>query len=360
MCPNGPIDNTNSESTTNHADSDAFVRKLSGFQNVIPQFDGLSSITPQFFLENVEQITNLSKCTPDEKLLVLRSRIRGDALTNVINSPDLNQEKNYDNFKKKFLSYFDTEYSLGAKQRHFANCKMFPQELVKNYSAKVCIATQNFFNNPDLTNASIKALFEQTKLAKFIEGLLPTYKQAILLKEPKTYQEAVDFVQRLQGNEIALTDYSTENSVNNIQAQSFNQEIKNAIDAHASSTREMINSLTKEIENLKVNSRKYPTHTNNSFPSQNVPQRQNYTFRNSDRRISGSPHDNRRFTPQPRTQCNICHRENHSTRDCYYNTFNSRSPKGRSFPTRRGNFRSFSNPHRNSSANYIQNRRSEN
>lgn len=47
----------------------------------------------------------------------------------IINSPDLNQEKNYNTFKDKFLAYFETKYSLGARQRQFSDCRMILEEL---------------------------------------------------------------------------------------------------------------------------------------------------------------------------------------------------------------------------------------
>lgn len=72
---------------------------------------------------------------------------------------------------------------------------MTNKELVKTYTARVAIAMQYFFENPDLTNAQVKALFEKNKLAKFIEGLLETYKQSVILKDPKSFDQAVIFVQ---------------------------------------------------------------------------------------------------------------------------------------------------------------------
>lgn len=321
MCPTGG----------NNNDSDAFIRKLAGFQTVIPQFDNLSSITPKFFVDHVENITKLAKCSKDEQLMIMKSRIRGDALTNVINSPDLNNETDYDAFKKKFLAFFDTQYSLSARQKQFSNCKMLPSEQVKTYAAKVGLATENFFNAPDLTNDSVKAIFEQTKLAKFIEGLLPAYKQSVILKDPKTFQSAVDFVQLLQSNEISATDSHVEQTVNNISAKTNNNEIKNILEAHALNTQEMINTLSKEVEQLKLQTQ------------QNAPQAyNNYSFRPYQRRGTGYSRytQNRNFMQRSIPTCRICHKS-HFTSDCFNN------------PANRGNFRGRNNSlRRNGRASY--------
>lgn len=315
MCPTGANNNEN----------DAFIRKLAGFQTVIPQFDNLSSITPKYFVDNVENITKLSNCSKDEQLIIMKSRIRGDALTNIINSPDLNNETNYDEFKRKFLAFFDTQYSLSARQKQFSNCKMLPGEQVKTYAAKVGLATENFFNAPDLTNDSVKTIFEQTKLAKFIEGLLPAYKQSVILKDPKTFQSAVEFVQLLQSNEISTTDSHTEQVVNNISTKTNNNDIKNILEAHALNTQEMINTLSKEVEQLKLQTQ------------QNSPQAyNNYSFRPSQRRGTGYGNgysrytQNRNFSQRNIPTCRIC-QKSHFTSDCFNN------------PAKRGNFRGRNN-----------------
>lgn len=48
--------------------------------------------------------------------------------------------------------------------------------------------------------ADVKALFQQTKMSKFLEGLLPAFKQQTLMKDPQIFQEALHFVELLQSN----------------------------------------------------------------------------------------------------------------------------------------------------------------
>lgn len=321
----------------NKEDSEALIRKIAGFQNVIPQFDNLSSITPKFFVENLENITELAKCTKPEKLLIMRSRIRGDALTNIIHSPDLNSEKDYDEFKKKFLSYFDTQYSLSARQKQFSNCKMLPNEQVKTYAAKVSLATENFFNSPDLTNDAIKTIFEQTKLAKFIDGLHGTFKQSVILKDPKTFQNAVDFAQLLQSNEINAVDSPVEQIVNNMSTTTNNSEIKNILEAHALNTQEMINALSKEVESLKLQTRQDPPRAYT-----------NYSARPSFQRGSAYPRytQNRNFTQRNVPTCRICHKS-HFTSDCFYNPANRDNFRGRNNGYRRNDRASYSSHNNN-------------
>lgn len=294
----------------NNNESEAFVRKLAGFQSVLPQYDGLSAISPTYFVENVETVTELAKCSDQEKLLILRSRIRGDALTSVITSPDLNDEKDYSEFKKKFLSFFDTQYSLGARQKQFSNCVMNPNESVKMYSARVSVATLRFFNSPDLSNPGIKSIFEQTKLAKFIDGLPSCYKNAVILKDPKSFQDAVSFVQTLQSNEISHDEILNTQLTNNISVSADNSEIKSILEAHASHTTQLINNLAKDVENLKLQTQN-PKRAYDAGPFTNNTRRGTEFSRFRRNRSSFS---------NSNPTCRICNRSSHFTSDCYYNT----------------------------------------
>lgn len=310
--------------------TDAIIRKLAGFQTLIPQYDNITAITPKFFIDNVEQITTLANCTNEEKLLVMKSRIRGDALTNIINSPDLNQERDLEEFKKKFLAYFDTHYSLGARQRQFSNCKMLPREPVKVYAAKVSLATQHFFDTPDLTNDGVKGIFEQSKLAKFIEGLLPCYKQSLILKDPKTFDEAVNFVQMLQANEISSFDTEPNPSVNNINTNAVTDQIKTFIEAHAAHTQEIVNSLTKDVESLKLQSQQHSRQPRVEYARPSFKQTSGYN--------NNYMRQNRHFTHRNSLSCNFC-QKSHRSVDCYYNPANKSNYRGRFQRIGRGAFR---------------------
>lgn len=96
------------------------LQKLAGLQNIVPSFDNVSEMTPKYFIESFEALTNILNCSDEEKLLILKSRIKGEALSHLINSPDLHSENNYEAFKRKFLAYFDTKVSLATKQQIFS------------------------------------------------------------------------------------------------------------------------------------------------------------------------------------------------------------------------------------------------
>lgn len=100
--------------------------------------------------------------------------------------------------------------------------------------------------------------------------------------------------------------------------ESVSNEIKDIIDAHANTTREMINTLTKEVENLKINSQRYKPQTNYS-----------HSFRNFSKRGVASPSFNRNFTRRDSPRCSICLRNNHYNYECFHNPSNARNSRGK-------------------------------
>ena len=291
------------------------LRKLAGLQNIIPQFDNNSAVTPKFFLDSCDSITTLANCQPPEKLIILKSRIRGDALSQLINSPDLSQETDYEEFKNKFLAYFDSKISLATRQQQFANCRMQPGESVKIYAARISLVTQKFFNNPDLKNKEVKALFEQSKLSKFLEGLLPEFRHAALMKDPQSFKEAVDFVELLQANNLAFPqqDMTIPSTVGNIKIS--NEDIKTLIETHALQTHNTVCALSKEIDNLKLSSKR-------NFSQNNTVASNTYENSYSPNRYVTVKY--RQFPP-----CTFCGKSNHLARYCYYNTNKPKSNHAR-------------------------------
>lgn len=198
---------------------------------------------------------------------------------------------------------------------------MQPREPVKVYGARIALATQQFFDNPDLSNEAVKTIFEQSKLAKFIDGLLPIYKQNLILKDPKNFEEAVSFIQILQANEISSLDNETDPTVNNINTSAVTDQLKNLIEKHALHTQEIVNSLTKEVENLKLQNRQQTQRPRVEYTR--PPFRQPQMYNNNRSRQTGYPvHRN---SPS----CSYCYKNSHETRQCYSNPSNRGNYRGR-------------------------------
>ena len=104
------------------------MSKLVASTSLIPVFDGESAVTAKYFLDTFNNLTDTIDTSDAEKLLILKSRIRGEALTQLINSEELSKETKWENFQKEFLRFFGTKTSLAARQQLFSNCKMNGRE----------------------------------------------------------------------------------------------------------------------------------------------------------------------------------------------------------------------------------------
>lgn len=258
------------------------LSKLTTFQTLIPAFDNSSAVTAKYFFSTIELLANPTDFSDEERLIIARSRLRGEALTHLINSASLSKETDYSIFKNKFIDYFEAKESRATSQIQFSTLKMYPSETIKQYANRVDIATEKFFGQIDINSAPVLQLFEQTKLSKFIEGVKDEYKAHILLKDPKTISEAVQFVEILESNSKILNPQSLNTFAPNEGV--FNQHLKN--------THELIASIAKDVEGLKL--QKF---------SQNLP-----------------------------TKCDICHKTNHTTKNCFYNSLtNNRQNPPRSY-----------------------------
>lgn len=309
---------------TDPVPNNALFSKLAGFQAILPIFDNNSVVTPKFFLDSVDHVTGLAQCTNDEKLLILQSKIRGDALSHFINSPDLAQEKDYARFKEKFLAFFENKLTLATRQQQFSNCHMKENEPAKVYASRVTDVTLKFFGNINSQNADVKSLVEQTKLSKFLDGLLPDFKKQVLMKDPQTFQEALNFLELLQANSIS----SNVTAINNIHTNALDspitgKDLLSILEAQSQKTNEMVASLTKQFEDFKTHTHniRHPQQQSQQH-SRNLPQVPRH---NSSRHFTNNIPPRQAYTPQRPVfptqrfrQCAFCHRTNHSTENCFF------------------------------------------
>lgn len=297
----------------------ANLSKLTSFQHIVPAFDNASAVTPKYFFDTIDNLTVGDEFCDNDRLIIAKSRLRGEALTHMINSHSLSNEKSYENFKKQLIDFFGKSVSQAVTQVQFSNLKMGPSESVKEYANRVANATAKFFGKADTSLEPIIAVLDQTKLSKFIEGLREDYKGQLIIKDPKNITEAIEFVELLEANAQFINPTSHAHVFNTLNTNTSNT----LLDTHIQATHELISSLTKKVEDLTLER-------------------------------------NRKTYTQPR-ECTICHKSNHTTRDCYYNYRNYTRPNYppqqqwnygyRSYPQRnmtpRPPFNNFSNSTRN-------------
>lgn len=270
------------------------MSKLAGFHNLIPIYDGESSVTVNYFINTFEKLADALQANPTEKLLIIKSKIRGLALSQLVNSVDLASETDYEVFKNKFIKFFGEETTLAGRQLVFSGCKMINSETIKQFGARVVNASISFLGTVDMSNVEIQKILDNAKLSKFLEGVLNKYKKHLMDKNFQTYEEAFNFLKIVEINEKLIN----EEAVSNISQSGPNLEA--LIATQSNQTHQSIAALTREVGELRLNAREVEN-------SRNIPY---YTQRNE----RGG-----------RSTCRHCGRNNHDTANCFFRNGESRA-----------------------------------
>lgn len=142
------------------------------------------------------------------RLIIAKSLIRGEPLSFLINSQSLSNEKKYTQFKTKFLEYFAQQENKAVTQYHFSNLKMFESETIRQFASRVDNCTDKFFGKVNFQAEEMSSVYERTRLAKLLEGVLDKYKIHLLTRDCKTIKEAIDFVELLETSNKLITTQS--------------------------------------------------------------------------------------------------------------------------------------------------------
>lgn len=330
MCPNGTLSNGGTGQTQGNGndfeDPEVLptLSKLSAVHNLISIFDSESAVTPEYFVTSFDRLADSLKAGDPEKLLIMKTRIRGPALTHIIQSPEMANETSYKEFKTKFLNFFETKSSVALRSQQFSNCKMLPAEPIKLFAARVATATLKFLGKVNVKDDAIVSIIEQTKLSKFLEGVKPDIRKNLLTKDPKSFDEAVAFAELLELND-SMSQGDNAESLNAINRQPNYSEM---IERHAQQMHELVSSLSREFKEFKL--------AQQNSDREGLSDR-NYTQREQWNRTNGQMGNN--------MFCTRCLKTNHRNDQCFFRNENTNSnfrnfqggSRGR--PQSRGQFR---------------------
>lgn len=289
--------------------------KIAGYQNLVNIFDGELFSNIHYFINNLEEVGALSQWNDAEHIAVLRSKLKGPALQFFIDDPVLLKEKNFQNIKTHLIKIFENKTTLSHRQQQFSNCRQNPGESVRSYSTRVSNLTTNYFGVENASKKDAGPIVDQTKLAKFLEGLQPTIKRLVLTRNPASFDEAV---------ELALLDELNSELTNNSDApsnispdtphpiNSLENKLTEFLTKQAEVTNQVIGALAENLQKINIHETR--------------------------------PRQNRRQSPNQWQSCTLCGRTNHHVSQCFFrNTRPNRNPQ---FYNRTPHLRNFSNSSR--------------
>ena len=126
----------------------------------ITSFDG-DSVTMNFFLKQVEEISLINKWTPDKKLFFLKSKLVGTALTFAIQAENNYPRQTYEQFKKALVDFFSND-NPQASIMELTAFHMLPNENIRSLTYRL----ENLINKvyPDIPDSESLLKIKKTHL----------------------------------------------------------------------------------------------------------------------------------------------------------------------------------------------------
>ncbi len=164
---------------------------INGLALISSNFEGDRNET-EFFFRQFEEISIIAKWTPQEKLTILKAKLKGNALQFLMSDRELINSQNYDFVRDKIVDFFSSELPASESQMHFANIYMRENEEIRNLVHRINIATKNYLGTDESENSpSTKKIIDKFRLTKLISSLLPEIQKEVVKANPKSFDEAV-------------------------------------------------------------------------------------------------------------------------------------------------------------------------
>jgi len=166
----------------------------------------------RFFFQQLDEVALISGWSNTQKLAVLKSRLKGNALSFFLSDNDLNSCRDYELVKQKLTDYFSSDLGLAEAQIAFNSIRQWTNEPVKAFAHRLLLASNNFLGSPQITTPEIKNMMDKVRLSKFVSSVLPQLQSDVLKLNPQSFEEAV----KIASNSQRAHDMLEKFQINNI------------------------------------------------------------------------------------------------------------------------------------------------
>lgn len=234
--------------------------KIAGYQTLVPNFDGEIFSNVAYFLKSLEDIALIAKWEDPELIAVFKSKIKGPALQFFIADPELTTQTAFAPIKDKFQKYFSPKTTLSHRQQMFSNCKQFPGESVRSFASRVSNLTITYFGQENSQKVDAAPIVDQTKLAKFLEGLNAPLRCLALSRHPSSFEDAVE-KSILDELNSQITDTMATVNVSHFQTHKTNEKnienkLTDLLQKQTERSNQLLETLTKKITSLELNNQR--------------------------------------------------------------------------------------------------------
>lgn len=172
--------------------------RINGLALLTANYEGNKDET-KFFFRQFDEVALLAKWKDSEKLTILKSKLRGNALRYLMSDRELMNSQNYDLVRDKIMDFFRDELDVGQCQLDFSNCHMRENESVKMFAHRLVVASNKYLGTSQTEiSQDTKAVIDKLRLSKFVGALLPEIQRDVLKLNPKSFEQAIEIAKNSQ------------------------------------------------------------------------------------------------------------------------------------------------------------------
>lgn len=158
---------------------------------MLPSFDGLKENNIEFFLNQFQQIVELTSWSEQEQIIILKSRLKGKALQFLSENMPLQKEKSMQKIIEILTNKFKVKQTLLQKHNDFNNLKHMPNMSVNDLAEEIENQTLIFLDMKEIDDPKIEIIAEKIKLTKFLQIVRMDLRTEVKKTNPQTFKEAV-------------------------------------------------------------------------------------------------------------------------------------------------------------------------
>lgn len=167
------------------------------YVSLLPNYSAKKEENFDFFIAQFEQVAQMAQWNDVQKLLLLKSKLHGDALQILAADFSMQSATSFDSLKIMLSDHFKTDKSLLQKQADFNAIRQLPGMTPRQLAMKLKSAAHLFLNLKDLHDGNGMSVIDTILLSRFCEALRDDVKWEVRKANPKTFEQAIDIAQSM-------------------------------------------------------------------------------------------------------------------------------------------------------------------
>ncbi|GBO23097.1 hypothetical protein AVEN_200633-1 [Araneus ventricosus] len=166
-----------------------------GLLSMIQNLKGRNSVD---FFNSLEKVGKLSRWSKEQMLIIAEIKLEGPARKFYESSLKKVGGLNYETFKQSILTHFKEDSSFATDFARFSSAQQFEHESVKDFSVRLESLINKSFDQEGEDSEVLRNFKFKIILSQFVSGLKQNVKSPLIIQNPKTFKEAVDFAVRVE------------------------------------------------------------------------------------------------------------------------------------------------------------------